>query len=265
MKVAVVTGASSGIGRAIARHLGREGFRVVLGGRTRDLLEETASEIRADGSDARALVVDVRRESDVESLVETATSAFGPLDVLVNNAAVDYAGPAFEGDAERWREMLETNVLAVLVGCREAVRAMAGRGGTIVNVSSLAATGTTPGDAVYCATKHAVNAFSECLRAEIAGSGIRVLVVQPGQTMTSIGRHLPHARVQELALALGYDPATIPDFTGRHVPRELAERVLRDRPDRFLAPDDVARAVVRALATQAETITIRPGESEPGA
>lgn len=260
-RVAVVTGASSGIGRAIAVALGTEGASVVLGGRSAGLLEEVAEEIRAAGSRAISSVMDVRRERDMRALIASARNAFGGLDVMVNDAAVDHPSAIVDGETERWREMLETNALAVFVGCREAVRAMGARGGTIVNISSLAGSEPTPGDAVYSATKHAVEAFTRSLRAELEGSRIRLLVVAPGQVMTSIGRNLPHESLRAIGSALGIDPTRVPDFHGGHVPPEFAAEVLRSSPDRFLAPEEVARVTIEALAARDGApfrIAIRP-------
>ncbi len=253
----VVTGASSGIGRALALGLGAEGARLVLGGRSQARLDEVAAKLRAAGSEAHALAGDVREEAVVRSLVARALDAFGGLDVMVNNAGVAHPGSVLEGDSEDWRELFETNALALFVGCREAARAMAGGGGILVNVSSLAGRDPTPGDAVYSASKHAVHAFSAALRVELAESGVRVVVVEPGQTMTSIGRSLPVARVRELAASLGMDPDEVPDFEGSVVPPEFAERVQRSYPHLFLSPEQVARAVIEALAADPVPETVR--------
>src|SRR5262245_15834088 len=184
-KAAIVTGASSGIGRATAQALAREGARVVLAGRTQALLDEAAAAIRAEGAEAFAVAGDVRREADIATLFQTAATRLRGLDILVNSAGVGYPGPAVQGQAEQWREMLEPNGLGLCLACREGARAMAGRGGTLVNVSALAGSEPSPGYAAYAASKHAVNGFSDTLRLELASAGIRVLVVEPGQTMTS--------------------------------------------------------------------------------
>src|SRR5690606_21281512 len=156
-KTTVVTGASSGIGRAIARRFGAAGAHVTLGGRTRDAMEETARAIEKDGGAARVVELDVREPAQVRALVDGAVAATGRLDVMVNNAGVSYPGKIAEGDPEQWRAMLETNVLALLVGSQAAIRAMraCGAQGHIVNVSSIAAQRNSSG--VYGATKHAVN------------------------------------------------------------------------------------------------------------
>ncbi len=168
-----------------------------------------------------------------------------------------------EGRTEAWREMLATNALAVFLGCREAGRRMAARGGALVNVSSDVARAEVPGDAVYAATKAAVSSFTASLRRELQGTGVRVLLVEPGQTATSFGRHAPPERIRAVAAELGLDPARVPDFRGGHAPAELLAEVLRAAPERFLAPEEVARAIVAALVDPAAPETIGAGAIRP--
>jgi NAD(P)-dependent dehydrogenase (short-subunit alcohol dehydrogenase family) len=259
--VAVVTGASSGIGRATALELCRAGARVVLGGRDRAALEAAAARARQAGGEALALPGDVAHDRHLGDLCDAAERAFGPLDLFVSNAGVGHPGPVLGGETAAWREMLATNALAVFVGCREAARRMAGRGGTLVNVSSDLSRAEVPGDAVYAATKAAVSSFTASLRRELAGSGVRVLLVEPGQTATSFGRHVPPEHLRALAAQLGLDPREVPDFHGGHAPEDFLARVCRDAPQRFLAAQDVGRAIVAALADRAApaTLTLRPG------
>ena len=262
--VAVVTGASSGIGRATAVELGRAGARVVLGGRDRAALDAAADAVRAAGGEALPLPGDVAREEHVRDLCDAAERGFGPLDVFVGSAGVGHPGPVLAGRTEDWREMLATNALALFVGCREAGRRMAARGrGALVNVSSDLARAEVPGDAVYAATKAAVSSFSASLRRELAGSGVRVLLVEPGQTATSFGRHASAEHVRAAAAELGLDPARVPDFRGGHAPEEFLAAVLRAAPLRFLAPEEVARAIVAALADPDAHQTIGAGEIRP--
>ena len=258
-RVAVVTGASSGIGRALALALGRAGIAVVLGGRKAEALASAREELEAAGATARSLVGDVRDEEHLVQLLATAQD-LGGLDLMVNNAGVQHPGPVLEGDTDAWREMLETNLLAVCVGSRLAARAMQGRGGVLVNVSSLAGLEPTPSDAVYSATKHGVTAFSHALRAELAPGGTHVLVVHPGQTMTSIGRSLDAQRMREMAASLGLDPRDVPDFQGGHAPEPLRRAVLKAAPHVFLDPDVVAARIVEALCSSPvpAELTIRP-------
>src|SRR3989304_5150743 len=127
-KVAIVTGASSGIGLAIAKALGRESAAVVLPGRPAAPMEKAADEIAANSGRALVRRVDVRDEKQVRDLVDSAVKEFGKLDVMVNNAGVNPFDNVIEGDVERWRETLETNVIGVALGCREAYRVMKGKG-----------------------------------------------------------------------------------------------------------------------------------------
>ncbi len=171
-KVAVVTGGSSGIGRATAIALAAEGAAVAIGGRKADALAEVAGVITSQGGRAITQTMDVRDEKQVAALVDAAVNDFGPLDIMVNNAGVSHPGNISDGQVEHWREMLETNVLALLIGCREAVRAMKSTGsGSIVNISSVAARATGDSGQVYSATKHAVNAISDGLRQEVHDGG----------------------------------------------------------------------------------------------
>ena len=127
-RVAVVTGASSGIGRAVAHELAAAGVRVVLAARRAGRLAEAVAAIRAAGGGAEAVVTDLRDEAAVERLVEGAVARHGRLDALVNNAAVGHIRPVAEGRTEEWRAVLETNVLGTLVACRAALRHMLPRG-----------------------------------------------------------------------------------------------------------------------------------------
>jgi NADP-dependent 3-hydroxy acid dehydrogenase YdfG len=163
-RTAIVTGASSGIGRAIAEQLGAAGAHVFLAGRTQRAMESSQKRIQEAGGQATVLAVDVRDPAQVQDLVDSAVRDTGRLDIMVNNAGVSYPAPIAEGDPEQWRTMLETNVLGLLVGCQAAVRAMRAckAEGHIVNISSIAAQRRDSG--VYGSTKHAVNCISATLR-----------------------------------------------------------------------------------------------------
>src|SRR5207249_2186523 len=123
-KTAIVTGASSGIGRAIAEHLGAAGADTYLAGRTLSAMEESKARIDKAGGRATVVSLDVRVPQQVQDLVARAVRETGRLDIIVNNAGLSYPTPIVDGDAEEWRAMLETNVLGLLVGCQAAVRAM---------------------------------------------------------------------------------------------------------------------------------------------
>ena len=263
-KVAVVTGGSSGIGRATALALVAEGCAVAAGGRKAEALEEIAGAL---GDRGLTQVMDVRDESHVRRLVDAAVERFGPLDIMVNNAGLNHSGNIESGNVEEWRAMLETNVLGVLIGCREAVRAMKAKGGDglrghIVNVSSVAGRGTGPSNQVYSATKFAVNALSDGLRQEVHDAGIRVTIVMPGAVLTNFGRTFPQEVLDAAARALGLDPEAEGVRRGEYLPQEGVERVLRERPGVFLSADDIARAVLYAVSqpasVQVDEIMVRP-------
>jgi NADP-dependent 3-hydroxy acid dehydrogenase YdfG len=255
-KVAVVTGASSGIGRATAVALAAEGASVAIGGRKQSALDEVAADISAKGAKSMQRVMDVRSEKDVAGIVDDAVSQFGRLDIMVNNAGVSYPSGISDGNVEEWREILETNILGLLIGCREAVRAMKQTGGGhIVNISSVAARATGPSGQVYSSTKHAVNAISEGLRQEVQNDNIRVTTIMPGGTLTNFARNFQQEVLENAARALGVDPETEGVRRGEYLPREGMERVLREHPGVLLAGDDLARAVLYAV-TQPEAVHV---------
>jgi len=262
-KVAVVTGASSGIGRSTALALAAEGCAVALCGRKQDALDGVVQAIASGGGKALGRVIDVRKDRDVAGLIDEAVRQYGRLDVFVNNAGLSYPGNISDGNTEEWREMLETNILALLIGCREAVRAMkASGGGHIVNVSSVAATTTGPTGQVYSATKHAVNAISDGLRQEVQGLGICVTTVMPGGTLTNFARNFAQEALENAARALGVDPEAEGVRRGEYLPQAGVDRILREHPGVLLSPDDIARAIVYVVAQPAgvhvNQVLVRP-------
>ena len=161
--------------------------------------------------------------------------------------------------------MLETNVLALLVGCREAVRAMKANEpprGHIVNISSVASRNVDRQNQVYSATKHAVNAISDGLRQEVHDLGIRVTIVMPGATLTNFGRNFPQEVLDQAARFLGVDPEAEGVRRGEYLPQGGVERVLQEHPGVLLSPDDLARAVVFAVtqppSVHVDDVLVRP-------
>jgi NADP-dependent 3-hydroxy acid dehydrogenase YdfG len=263
-RTAVVTGASSGIGRAIAERLGGAGAHVVLSGRTESAMKESADRITQAGGSARTVVGDVRDPQAVRALVDAAVAETGRLDIMVNNAGLSHPEPIVEGDPEGWRAMLETNVLALLVGCQAAVRAMraCGAQGHIVNVSSLAA--HRPDSGVYGATKHAVNTISNTLRNELIDDPIQVVTVMPGAVATNFARHF-HPQIIEGMVAMGGINAQITQ--GERLPDEALEAAQQALSDILATPDDVAEAVLYAITRPARVhvaeIVVRPNKDLP--
>ena len=184
--VALITGASSGIGAAVARQLSGAGLRVVLAARREDTLAALAAEL--GGADrAVAVGVDLRDEAAILAMFQTIRSQWGGVDVLVNNAGLGHKAPLLAGETAMWREMLEVNILALCVCTREAVRDMRRtETGQVIHISSMSAHRVPPGSGVYSATKFAVRSLTEGLRSELraAGSNIRVAAVSPGYVET---------------------------------------------------------------------------------
>jgi NADP-dependent 3-hydroxy acid dehydrogenase YdfG len=198
-RVAVVTGASSGIGEATARALAAAGAAVALAGRREDRLEALADRIDADGGRALAVATDVSNEDQAGQLIRRANEELGGLDILVNNAGVMLLGPVSGADTAQWRRMIDVNLLGLLYCTHAALPLMTeGGGGDIVNVSSVAGRRATLGSAVYNLTKFGVNAFTEALRQEVVQAGIRVSVIEPGMVETELVDHNTDATVLEM-------------------------------------------------------------------
>jgi NADP-dependent 3-hydroxy acid dehydrogenase YdfG len=202
--VAMVTGASSGIGRAIALKLAQEGYRLALGARRLERLEELATELQALGAEVLIQAVDLRQESDILAFFQAIRQRWGGVDVLINNAGLGHKQSLLDGDTEAWRDMLEVNVLALCICTREATRDMRQRGGKghVVHISSMSGHRVPGGSGVYSATKFAVRSLTEGLRQELrqAGLNIRVSSISPGFVETEFAAQ--YYQSQEKADAL---------------------------------------------------------------
>lgn len=229
-RVGVVTGASSGIGAAVARALAADGMRVVLGARRAERLEEVVDGIRRAGGVADLIVTDMRVEAQVERLIAAAVERHGQLDALVNNAAVGHVRTIADGRTDEWRDVLDTNVLGTLVACRAALRPMlARRRGDILNVSSASAHEAWPYLAPYAASKAAIHTLSRALRAEVAPLGVRVMTIEIHNAATEFGAR--------------FDPGVLPAATRRWV-----ELGLLNPEAPSIRPEDVASAIVFQLS-----------------
>lgn len=213
-KVAVVTGAGRGIGRAIALELAAMGAKVALAARNASELEQTA---RAAGAATSVIPTDVRKKHDVHRLLDQAASTLGPVDILVNAAGIGAFGQVTEFSDADYDTILDTNLRSIFMTCRYVLPSMIARGkGDIVNIASIAGKVGSPTRAVYCASKFGVVGFTQSLAEEVRQHGIRVSVVCPGSTDTTFSS----------------DP--------------IRERKVKGK---MLAPADVAHAV-RMLVTQ---------------
>ena len=258
-KTAIVTGASSGIGRAIAEHLGGAGAHTYLAGRTVSAMEASQARIERAGGRAAIVSIDVREPKQVQGLIDRAVRETGRLDVMVNNAGLSYPAPIVEGDPEEWRAMLDTNVLGLLVGCQAAVRAMRAckAEGYIVNISSIAA--LRPDSGVYGATKHAVTTISHTLRRELEEDSIRVVDVRPGAIGTNFARNFDPAFVANFVRAAGMD---LQVKRGERLPDEVMDKLQPAMKQLLASADDVARAVLFAVTqpihVNVSEIVVRP-------
>jgi NAD(P)-dependent dehydrogenase (short-subunit alcohol dehydrogenase family) len=186
-KVVLITGASSGIGAAIARLFAQEGARVALAARSADKLRSLAASL---GQNALPLPTDMADPAAVRRTVEATVERFGRLDILVNNAAVGIYGPASTLPPEQFEKVIATNWLGPLHAIQSAVPHMRKQGGgQIINISSVAGKVAIPWMGIYCATKFALNALSDALRLELAGDRIQVITVCPGRIATPFMQH----------------------------------------------------------------------------
>ncbi|EHK2862295.1 SDR family oxidoreductase [Vibrio parahaemolyticus] len=226
-KLVVITGASSGIGEAIARRFSEEGHPLLLVARRLERLEAL------NLPNTLCEKVDVTDQASLITAIEKAEAQFGPADVLVNNAGVMLLGQIDTQDAAEWKRMFDVNVLGLLNGMHSVLASMKARNsGTIINISSIAGKKTFPDHAAYCGTKFAVHAISENVREEVAASNVRVTTIAPGAVETELLSHTTSQDIKD-----GYDAWKV-DMGG------------------VLAADDVARAVMFAYQ-QPQNVCIR--------
>jgi len=197
-RVALITGASSGIGDATARVLADAGAKVAIAARRHERLEVLARELTSAGTEVLVLAADLLREDENRRIVAETERFFGRLDMLVNNAGVMLLSPVDGANADDWRRMLELNVLAPMVSSQAALPGMRARGGGhIVNISSTAGRIANPAASGYSASKFGIVAFSESLRREVYKDNIRVSVIEPGVVETELRDHIPDAGTKQ--------------------------------------------------------------------
>jgi NADP-dependent 3-hydroxy acid dehydrogenase YdfG len=197
-KVVVITGASSGLGEAAAKHLSALGATVVLGARRADRIEKLAREIQDKGGKALAIAMDVTRRDQVKKGVDSAVEQFGRVDVILNNAGIMPLSPMDRLNVEEWDRMIDVNIKGVLNGIAAVLPYMkAQQSGQIINTSSVAGHKVFTGSAVYSATKYAVRALTEGLRMEVKPYNIRTTIVCPGAVKTELLEHITEADIQQ--------------------------------------------------------------------
>jgi NAD(P)-dependent dehydrogenase (short-subunit alcohol dehydrogenase family) len=233
-KVGFVTGASRGIGEAIARRLAAEGARVVLAARDRAACERHAEDLRSRGSEALAAACDVTDRGSIAMAIATAVSRWGKLDVLVNNAGMGGPTPLDDPEDDRWNAIVATNLTAVFRVTREASPFLP-EGGRVVNISSVLGRFGVPGYAAYCASKHGVIGLTRSLALELAPRGVTVNAICPGWVETEMGRE-------------GFRR-----FGGEEKGREAAGKMAP--LGRVLDPDEVAGVVAYLASDDARSVT----------
>lgn len=208
-KIAIITGASSGIGEATALLLAKRGVKLVLGARRIDRLEVLANRIISDGGEAIIASADVRSSADMSNLVNRACDQYGRLDVFINNAGVMPISPLDDLRIEDWENMVDVNIKGVLYGIAAALPIFRLQDfGHFINIASTAGHKTVPNQAVYSGTKFAVRAISEGLRQE-AGEKLRVTIISPGMTRTNFAEGMTHSEIK-LQLEKARDTIAMP-------------------------------------------------------
>jgi short-subunit dehydrogenase len=233
-KAALITGAGSGIGRALALALAAQGANLILAARSLDSLSEVADAAPKQGeSEILVQPTDVGDPEAVERLAQATARAFGGLDILINCAGIGYGGNVIDSDPEQAQEMIRVNLFGLYLVTRHCLPLIIQRGGgDVVNFASIAGLLPSPGYAVYAATKYGVRGFSESLRQEVREQGVRVMTVHPGMTQTAFFDR--------------FGESPVPPGVGQEL----------------MSPEHVASAIVEALALPPETmigeLTIRP-------
>ena len=215
-KVIVITGASSGLGEAAARHLSNEGATVVLGARRLDRIEALASELTSAGRKALAVQTDVTKHEQVKALVDAAVTSFGRIDVLLNNAGLMPHSPLERLKIEDWDRTIDVNIKGVLYGIAAALPHMKQQNsGHIINVSSVAGHKVGPAGAVYSATKAAVRMLSEGLRQEVKPYNLRTTIISPGAVATELPTSVTEPDIAQ-GIAKFYEAFAIPADSFAH-------------------------------------------------
>ncbi|MFF0399706.1 SDR family NAD(P)-dependent oxidoreductase [Streptomyces sp. NPDC005248] len=233
-KIVLVTGASSGIGRATALALSKAGAQVAVGARRADRLKDVAQDAPGE---ILVVELDVTDEQSVQEAVAATVERFGALDAVVNNAGIMLSGAILGADTTEWTRMIDTNLLGSMYTVHAALPHLLESKGAVVQISSTSGRISSAASGVYAATKFGITAFAEALRQEVTTQGVRVVVVEPGFVSTELTSHITDPNIQAAA-------------------KNMAESM------RTLQPEDIAAAVVYALTQPAHVavneILIRP-------
>lgn len=248
-RVALVTGASSGIGEAAARELASRGAVVALAARDAERLESLAREIRQRGGYALPLPSDVTDEASVRAAVERTVAELGGVDVLVNNAGLGLSGRVAELRADDLRYVYEVNVLGPL-RCIQAALPHMRRGGRIINISSIVGLRAIPKVGGYCSSKFALNALSDSLRVEVASRGLTVTSVYPGTTRTAFRDNSRRTKDEKR----GWRPKGVP---AERVAAKIARAAERGGRDVYVTPQDRLFIMAAALVPGALDLALR--------
>lgn len=237
-KVVIITGASSGIGEAVAKHLTAQGAKVSLAARRREKLDQIVQDIEQAGGAAKAFITDVTKKDDVDALVKNTLEAFGRVDVIFNNAGLMPLSRLENLHYDEWEKMIDTNIKGVLYGIGAALPVFKEqKSGHFINVSSVAGHRVGPGAAVYSATKFAVRAISEGLRQEVKPYNIRTTIISPGAIKTELPDTITDTKIKEVMQPV-LDIAISPESIARAVAYVI------EQPEEF----DVNEIILRPTA-----------------
>jgi short-subunit dehydrogenase len=251
-RTAIVTGASSGIGRATAFELAEKGANVVLASRSREKLEAVADEIGGSSRQTLVIPTDVTDRFAVEALVRRSIEEYDAVDILVNNAGMGLYAPIAGGSLENMRRIFDVNFFGA-VHCMQAVvpYMVSERRGHIVNVSSVAGKISPPYMGAYAATKHALVAASDALRSELSGTGVNVSTIYPGLTQSSF----TEAMIQEVEVP--HIPPIVRFIDASVVARRIAQAIRWQVRDMYVSPEDIAAVSINTIAPQLADLSMR--------
>ena len=261
-KVVVVTGASSGIGKACAIEFSRSGASVVLAARREQELDEVRKAIHEEGGTAVAVLTDVRKLEDCENLINQAVQTYGKIDILINNAGISMRANFEELDLEVIKELMDTNFYGAVYCTKFALPYLLKEKGTVIGISSITGLAPLPGRTGYSASKHAMDGFFNSLRLENKKKGLNVLIVHPGFTSSEIRQHALDGKGQP---QMDSPRDEMKMMSSERVARHILQATLRRDRDLILTPQ--GRMVVwlhRTIPGVADRIILREMTKEKG-